>query len=116
MRFNENFNVDLLQQAFTHRSYIIQEELRQQSVGIEEPVINIKDNRELAVKGEEIMKKYVTAFLKYHLPKYPDEGIDVISNFLLSTEKLAYISCGLGTKEIIMTEVNCRLVNLRILD
>lgn len=105
-RINENFNLEWLTQAFTQRSYIVQEELRQREVGIDEPVLNLKDNLELAKKGEEIVHKYVTAFVQCHLPSYPDEGIKAITDHLLSREKLAHVSSHLGTKEIILAAVS----------
>lgn len=107
-RLNENFHLELLTQAFTQRSYIVQEELRQREVGIDEPVLNLKDNLELAKKGEEIVHKYVTAFLRCHLPLYPDAGVNAVKDYLLSREKLAYISSHLGTKEIILAAVSIR--------
>lgn len=105
-RLNENFRLELLVQAFTQRSYIAQEELRQREVGIEEPVVNLKDNFELAKKGEEIVHKYVTAFVRSHLPLYPDAGVTAVKDYLCSREKLAFVSSQLGNKEIILTGVS----------
>lgn len=79
--------------------------MRQKALGIEEPELNLKDNRELVEKGSEIINKYVKAFLKYHLPKYPAEGIAGVQNWLCSDAKLAYISKNLGTTAIILGEV-----------
>lgn len=47
-RLNEEFDPDLLLQAFTDRSYVIQEETKQKEIGID---ISIKDNHELAKEG-----------------------------------------------------------------
>ncbi|XP_031634700.1 39S ribosomal protein L44, mitochondrial [Contarinia nasturtii] len=102
-RLNENFDLALLERAFVQRSYAIQEELRWEKLGIEkDEMAIIQDNRELADKGLKLAKNYVDNFLRYHLPQYPDEGIAVLLNYLLSTEKLAYISQNLGSKEIIL--------------
>lgn len=102
-RLNENFDLALLEQAFVQRSYAIQEELRLEKLGVEKDEIPIiQDNRKLADKGLQLAKSYVESFLRYHLPQYPDEGITALLDFLLSTEKLAYISQNLGSKEIIM--------------
>lgn len=105
-RLNENFRLELLVQAFTQRSYIAQEEHRQRKVGIEEPVLNLKDNFELAKKGEEIVHKYVTAFVRSHFPLYPDAGVTAVKDYLCSREKLAFVSSQLGNKEIILTSVS----------
>ena len=40
-RLNEDFNQTKLQQAFTDRSYIVQEEMKQKAVGIENPDIKL---------------------------------------------------------------------------
>lgn len=99
---NENFDLAQLELAFVQRSHVIQEELRLEKIGIEKEDINLPDNRELADKGLTLAKRYIEAYLRYHIPQYPDEGINALLNYLLSTEKLAYISQNLGTKEIIL--------------
>lgn len=47
-RLNEEFDSDLLLQAFTDRSYVIKEEMKQKEM---EFTIQMKDNRELAEEG-----------------------------------------------------------------
>lgn len=47
-RLNEEFDSDLLLQAFTDRSYVIKEEMKQKEMGID---ISMKDNRELMLEG-----------------------------------------------------------------
>lgn len=101
-RLNENFDLTLLERAFVQRSYVVQEELRLEKLGVDNSELNLMDNRELADKGRKLTNQYVEAYLRYHLPKYPDEGIAALRNYLLSIEKLAYISLNLGSKEIIL--------------
>lgn len=48
-RLNEDFDADLLLQAFTDRSYVIKEEMKQKEMDID---IKMKDNRELAEEGK----------------------------------------------------------------
>lgn len=104
MRLNENFDLKLLERAFIQRSYVIQQKQRFENLGTDASDINLLDNTELAEKGQKLVHQYVEAYLRYHLSKYPDEGIAAIRNYLLSTEKLAEISSKLGSKEIILTE------------
>jgi large subunit ribosomal protein L44 len=99
----ENFHSNLLQQALTHRSFIIQEEIKQREVGIENPVVNLSDNGTLIEKGEELISEYVIAFLKLSLKKLPKDGIKAIYKHLMSEEILADISSNLGTKDLILT-------------
>lgn len=47
-RLNEEFDSDLLLQAFTDRSYVIKEELKQKDIDFD---LKLKDNRELAEEG-----------------------------------------------------------------
>lgn len=103
-RLSENFNLKLLSQAFYQRSYIVQEELRLEKAGADMTEIKMVDNRELAEKGREVATAYVQAFLKYHLPRLPNDGIVAIQNHLLGTEKMAHISQNLGTKDLIFAE------------
>ncbi|CAO1403452.1 unnamed protein product [Diamesa serratosioi] len=103
MRLNEDFNQIKLQQAFTNRSYIVQEEMKQKEVGIENPDIKLVDNSNLSKKGEEIMSEYIVTFLNISLPKYPREGIKAIYKYLMSDDVLANVSSHLGTKDIILS-------------
>lgn len=47
-RLNEDFDTDLLLQAFTDRSYVIKEELKQKEIEFD---LKMKDNRELSEEG-----------------------------------------------------------------
>lgn len=103
IRLKENFNFQLLQQAFLDRSYIVQEEMRQRAVGIENPSLNVKDNSSLTKKGDELITEFVISFLNLSLPKFPREGIKSIYRHLTSDEVLASVSQSLGTKDLIMS-------------
>jgi len=74
-RLGEEFNNDLLLQALTERSYIIREEERQKNVGIEQPTLNLSDNKELVSKGSDFIDDIVKRYLRTVLPKLPEEGI-----------------------------------------
>lgn len=74
-RLSENFNIEKLEQAFTHRSYIIQEEQKQRQMGIEEPKLDINDNRDFIMKGEKLTSEYVQNYLAQALPQAPEDVI-----------------------------------------
>lgn len=102
-RLNEDFNRESLQQAFTDRSFIVQEELKQREVGIEEPVLNIKDNAELVKHGDELISNYVRAFIGFSFPRLPADGATAVHKWLVSEETLARISSHIGTKDLILS-------------
>ncbi|KAL4712355.1 hypothetical protein ACJJTC_001516 [Scirpophaga incertulas] len=98
-RLNEEFNYDTLLQAFTDRSYVVQEEMKQKEMAID---INLKDNKELAEQGEQFIKEYVQVYLETVLPKFPVDGVTSITKNLTNEETLSHISLHLGTKDIIL--------------
>ena len=102
VRLKEKFSPALLQQAFIDRSYIVQEEIKQRSVGIEEPVLQLTDNTKLVKKGEELLTEFIVTYLNLSLPKYPRDGIKAIYKHLISDEVLAHVSLHLGTKDLIL--------------
>ncbi|XP_037040319.1 39S ribosomal protein L44, mitochondrial-like [Bradysia coprophila] len=102
-RLHEDFNPEFLQEAFTVRSYIIQEEQKQQAVGIENPVTNLKDNLALASSGTDILSAYAEMFISSQLPKLPINGVRAVRDYLLSDGVLANVSRHIGTKDLILT-------------
>ncbi|XP_061393684.1 large ribosomal subunit protein mL44 isoform X1 [Musca vetustissima] len=101
-RLQEEFQIPLLQTAFTQQSYIAQEELKQRDLGIENVDIQLSHNHELSERGEHIIKEYVDAFIGYSLPKVPAEGRKAIASYLLSTEILSNVALNLGMKELLL--------------
>lgn len=114
-RLHEDFNESVLQRAFTHRSYIAQEEHRQVQHGIEAPVTNLQDNASLIASGEALLVEHTHLFLLAHFPRLPEAGVKAIQQFLLSDSFLANVSSHLGTKDLILTAVSCgiKLFNCR---
>lgn len=104
-RLHEEFNPQLLQEAFTHRSYIIQQEKKQEELGIENPVTNLKDNSELARNGDGLLSTYVDMFISSQLTRLPRVGVESMRDYLLSDEVLANISTHIGTKDLILSAV-----------
>lgn len=103
VRLNEKFAPALLQQAFVDQSYIAQEEMKQQAVGIENPIIQLVENTSLIQKGDELITEFTIIYLNLLLPKYPREGIKAIYKHLISDENLSHISSHLGTSDLILS-------------
>ncbi|XP_070161023.1 large ribosomal subunit protein mL44 [Polyergus mexicanus] len=103
-RLSEDFNFEKLEQAFTHRSYVIREEQRQREIGIEDPKLDIQDNTDLIIKGEKLTSEIVQNYLTIALPHAPENVIISLYDYLLSEENLAKAAFHIGTKDIILTE------------
>lgn len=101
-RLNEDFQLPLLQSALTSHSYVLQEEKRQSDLGVAQTNVRIEDNRKLAEVGLKLTEDYVKSFLRYSLPKVPEEGQKAIADSLLSQASLAHIASHLGTKDLIL--------------
>ncbi|XP_049838813.1 39S ribosomal protein L44, mitochondrial [Schistocerca gregaria] len=102
-RLKEDFDRTLLQQAFTTRSYIVQEEMKQEQLGIEDPKLALTDNQELGKEGMKFMKNYIEIYLRESLPKLPEEGVVAICKFLMADSMLASISKLIGTEDLILS-------------
>ncbi|XP_044739014.1 39S ribosomal protein L44, mitochondrial [Chrysoperla carnea] len=102
-RLNENFDENLLKNAFVNRSFILQEEVRQREAGVDNPEVNLIDNRKLIENGENFISKIVKKFLVDNLPQFPEEGRNAVHDYLLSETVLSNISFHIGTKDIILS-------------
>ncbi|GAB1865188.1 Large ribosomal subunit protein mL44 [Camponotus japonicus] len=103
-RLSEDFKLEKLEQAFTFRSYVIQEEQQQKKMGIEDPKLDIQDNTELIMKGEKLTSEIVQNYLTQVLPLAPESIIISLYDYLLSEEILAKVASHIGAKDIILTE------------
>lgn len=99
-RLSESFDMEKLEQAFTHRSYIIQEEQKQREMGIEDPTLAIQDNTEFVRKGDELTSQFVQSCLSQILPNASEDVIISLHDYLLSEEILAKAACHIRTKGI----------------
>lgn len=81
-RLNEKFDMEKLNQAFVHKSYILQELKKQEEMGIKDPKLDIQDNRELIEKGKKITSEIVTEYLHMALPDLPESGFTYVCNVL----------------------------------
>ncbi|XP_011871457.1 PREDICTED: 39S ribosomal protein L44, mitochondrial [Vollenhovia emeryi] len=103
-RLSESFDMEKLDQAFTHKSYLIREGQRQKEMGIETPIFALEDNTELIKKGDDLTSTIVTISLAQLLPRAPEEVLNSLHDYLLSEEILAKAAFHIGTKDIILTE------------
>lgn len=102
-RLKEKFDIEKLNQAFVHKSYILDELKKQEEMGIAEPKLEIQDNEEFIKKGKEITSEFIKTHLKEELPDLPESGIMALHDYLMSQTILAKASLHIGTKDIILT-------------
>ncbi|KAJ8888853.1 hypothetical protein PR048_008347, partial [Dryococelus australis] len=102
-RLNEQFAEEALQQAFTDRSYIVQEETRLRDLNIESPQLSLTDNWPLVEVGEQLTSDTVYRCLRASLPYVPEECISCAANYLMSEDVLARVSSGIGTRDLILS-------------
>lgn len=64
-----------MNQAFIHKSYIVEEVKKQKEIGIKEPLFNIQSNEEFIKKGKEITSAVIKKYLNQNLSSLPENGI-----------------------------------------
>lgn len=101
-RLNEDLNSSLIRQAFINSSYAISQKTKLQELGVE--FDDSLNNAVLALEGEKICKNYIRAVFSFWYPKFPQEGVDSLIDYLLESEKLAEILKNIGAKDLVMTE------------
>ncbi|KAK5638020.1 hypothetical protein RI129_012315 [Pyrocoelia pectoralis] len=92
-RLGEEFKTNLLQKAFTHRSYVIQREL---TGNLTE---TFEDNSDLITEGDSVILKSI----RQQYVRYPEEIVDAVCNYLMTNKMLAHVAFYLGTKDIVLT-------------
>lgn len=80
IRLTEKFDTEKLEQAFTHRSYIIQEEQKQKEMGIEDYQLDLQDNTDLIMKGDKLTSEIVQNYLAQALPHAFEDVIMYVCN------------------------------------
>lgn len=103
-RLHEEFDLEMLQAAFTQPSYVQKEQLRQRELGIVETDVVIKDNYEVSERGAYLAKECVRAYLKHSFPNVPVDGINAFTDYLLSTGMLSHIAAHLGMSELLLDD------------
>jgi len=103
-RLKENMSEDLLKVVFTDWTYLAKERKQREELGMASADLAFTHNGQLADNGRQLMHTFISQYLRYFLPKLPEEGIIAIRDFLLSEESLADMSKQLGTSDLILSE------------
>nr|CAG4637367.1 EOG090X0DYO [Ceriodaphnia reticulata]SVE73203.1 EOG090X0DYO [Ceriodaphnia reticulata] len=100
-RLGEKFNESSLRAALTHKSYIERESARLVSVGIDSS-LEMQDNEELALKGGEMISKFVNGYLRAVFRRVPEEFIMAMHNFLTSSSTLETVAKHIGLGDLML--------------
>ena len=60
-----------------------------------------KANNELALRGKALTKEFVPAYLRYFYPKFPEEGIQKLNDWLLEDQKIYDIAKATGLFDVL---------------
>ncbi|XP_053210446.1 39S ribosomal protein L44, mitochondrial-like [Panonychus citri] len=102
-RLGEKLPLDKLKGVFIDQSYVDEESRKNKELGLEGVGVEFESNRKLAEKGERIMKQFIASYLRFFLPRVPEEGILSILENLCSDKNLSHISGYIGCTELIMS-------------
>lgn len=89
-------NDQILIRAFTHRSYVNEQHNKQKNLGVQDVHEQLEDNAELIDSGCLFMKKFLSQYLRYHLQQAPEECIQSLVQYLMSTSVMSDISKWIG--------------------
>lgn len=103
-RLGENISEERLRTVFTDESYIRKEQQQRREMGIDGVDLTVQDNEKLAFYGEEVMSPFIKQYLRFFMPRLPEEGIVALHDFLMDIPSLADMSKWLGTPEIIFCD------------
>lgn len=101
-RLGETFDEHLLREAFTSPEYIATESAKRKEMGVDEANLELSNYRNLASIGEQIIAEYSSAFIRYSLPHFPEEGVKAIRDYLISEEVLSHVCMHLGTRDLML--------------
>jgi dsRNA-specific ribonuclease len=73
-RLNEKFDNGVLRQAFTSRSFVVEQTKKQEELGLSS--MDLKDNEYLSSEGQTLLHSTLNTTLKEHFPKFPEPGIE----------------------------------------
>jgi large subunit ribosomal protein L44 len=103
-RLGETFDDGLLREALTDRSYIHKERKKQEELGIDTAVLDMRDNEELSELGTQITKSVLLEFVRNEIPSFPAEGHNALIKYLMDLETMGNVGLNLGLKDLILCE------------
>ncbi|KFD54542.1 hypothetical protein M513_04487 [Trichuris suis] len=115
-RIGEQFTEPNLRRAFVHRTYVEGQQKERSdlllasssAIDVDSPSSTVaslpvlEHNETLAEQGDRIINDYARAYLRYHLPLFPEEGIMAVCDSLTTNHRLATVASQLGACDLIL--------------
>jgi len=103
-RLGESVDELLLRQVFTERSYLQQQRLERERLGLPDKQTETADNGGLAERGLALMASCASGWLRAALPRMPEEGIQAVTSHLTSHSQLLELAYSIGMKDLVLAE------------
>jgi len=129
-RIREQFDAQKLRQAFVSKEYLESEIQSKKSLGFtddnnesstfsgsdsdsdevkqlsqtEMEQVRTSSNSDLVVSGDDILEDVIASYLRTALPNLPEEGVEAVTSYLTTDEKLAHVSFHIGTMDLILSK------------
>ncbi|TSX85961.1 39S ribosomal protein L44, mitochondrial [Bagarius yarrelli] len=104
-RLKERFSTDLLKTAFVNRCYVLSEEERRRSLGLDavSTALNLTDNTELQEHGRDFTLGFLTDWCRGSFPSLPEDGVVAIVSHLTGSAVMCHVARDLAVEELAMT-------------
>nr|XP_022344022.1 39S ribosomal protein L44, mitochondrial-like [Crassostrea virginica] len=103
-RLGEDFDEEILKEAFIVKSFIEKEMEERKKVGVETQIPDATCNEDLSMEGEQLVQKYLKAYLRFNFPYMFEEGVSAICEYLMTTEILANVGKLIGIRDLIQSK------------
>ncbi|XP_016397265.1 39S ribosomal protein L44, mitochondrial-like [Sinocyclocheilus rhinocerous] len=104
-RLRESFSLELLKTAFVNTCYLRSEEERRRALGLdlETTTLNLKDNGELCVHGQQFSKAFLSDWCRGSFPSLPEEGVAAVVGHLTGSEVMCHVARNLAVEDLTMS-------------
>ncbi|KAG1952213.1 39S ribosomal protein L44, mitochondrial [Pimephales promelas] len=104
-RLQESFSLDLLKTAFVSSCYLRSEEERRRALGLDSEMtaLNLKDNGELSVHGQQFTKGFLGDWCRGSFHSLPEEGVAAVVDHLTGSEVMCDVARKLAVEDLTMS-------------
>jgi len=105
VRLHESFSLELLKTAFINPSYLISEQEKRRSAGMDAATtaLSLIDNTELSKLGLGFTEGFLTDWCQASFPNLPSEGVAAVVGYLTSHTVVCHVAKNLAIGDLVMT-------------